>query len=488
MGCLRLHPILYLVFVCSLVAAAVGADTATLSPSKDATLFEDSQGTLANGGGQFFFAGRTNQPKTRRALLAFDVTGAIPAGATITAVTLTLNMSRTVPTTHIHTLHRVLRTWGEGSADDAANEGDGTAADIGASTWLHAFRDTALWETPGGDYAGSASANKTVGVVGMYSWSGAGMVADVQTWLDTPDANFGWMLRGDESSSRTAKRFDSRQHPTAANRPTLTVEFDPLVVNQSPVVANAVADTAVSVGDTLLLALDTLGVFSDPDGDTLTYTATVEGDAVTAVVAGSALTIIGNALGPALVRLRAADETGDSVSTSFTVTVIGVNRPPVVTVVPAAQRLYVGGSSGLVIESALLFSDPDGDTLVPSVTVSEEGIVLLAADAGMIALTGVGRGTTLITITATDPSGAAASTSFTAEVLGVPGDFDDTGDVGFDDFFAFADHFGQDASADNWDATFDLVANGAIDFDDFFTFADFFGLTTNDDPLGLFAE
>jgi len=88
----------------------------------------------------------------------------------------------------------------------------------------------------------------------------------------------------------------------------------------------------------------------------------------------------------------------------------------------------------------------------------------------------------LITITDTDPTGAVASTRFTAEALGVPGDF------GFDDFFAFADHFGQDSAADNWDAAFDLVASGAINFDDFFAFADFFGLTTDDDPLGLFAE
>ncbi|MBC7771163.1 MAG: hypothetical protein H7210_01580, partial [Pyrinomonadaceae bacterium] len=39
--------------------------------------------------------------------------------------------------------------------------------------------------------------------------------------------NFGWLLRGNESSDQTAKRFDTRENTTAANRPTLVVTFDP---------------------------------------------------------------------------------------------------------------------------------------------------------------------------------------------------------------------------------------------------------------------
>ena len=51
------------------------------------------------------------------------------------------------------------------------------------------------------------------------------MVADVQDWLDNPANNFGWIVIGDESSSRTAKRFDSRENPTEGNRPQLTVNY-----------------------------------------------------------------------------------------------------------------------------------------------------------------------------------------------------------------------------------------------------------------------
>ncbi len=55
----------------------------------------------------------------------------------------------------------------------------------------------------------------------------------------------------------------------------------------------------------------------------------------------------------------------------------------------------------------------------------------------------------------------------------IVGDFDASATVNFDDFFIFADNFGQ---ADFTAAT-DLDASGAVNFDDFFIFADNFGKT-----------
>jgi hypothetical protein len=48
----------------------------------------------------------------------------------------------------------------------------------------------------------------------------------VQAWLDTPANNFGWILIGDETTNGTAKRFNSREHPTPDNRPQLTIAFN----------------------------------------------------------------------------------------------------------------------------------------------------------------------------------------------------------------------------------------------------------------------
>ena len=53
----------------------------------------------------------------------------------------------------------------------------------------------------------------------------------------------------------------------------------------------------------------------------------------------------------------------------------------------------------------------------------------------------------------------------------ISGDFDGSAAVNFDDFFIFADNFGQTDFA----AATDLDASGAVNFDDFFIFADNFG-------------
>ena len=57
----------------------------------------------------------------------------------------------------------------------------------------------------------------------------------------------------------------------------------------------------------------------------------------------------------------------------------------------------------------------------------------------------------------------------------LPGDFDADGLVTFDDFFLFADNFGRNSIAPEWNPVYDLSGNGSIDFDDFFLFADNFG-------------
>jgi hypothetical protein len=57
------------------------------------------------------------------------------------------------------------------------------------------------------------------------SWSGPGLVADVQAWLDNPTGNFGWLLKADEATLATARRYDSRENSEPTFRPALTVEY-----------------------------------------------------------------------------------------------------------------------------------------------------------------------------------------------------------------------------------------------------------------------
>ncbi|OGG49123.1 MAG: hypothetical protein A3F84_26790 [Candidatus Handelsmanbacteria bacterium RIFCSPLOWO2_12_FULL_64_10] len=54
-------------------------------------------------------------------------------------------------------------------------------------------------------------------------------------------------------------------------------------------------------------------------------------------------------------------------------------------------------------------------------------------------------------------------------------DFDGSGAVDFEDFFAFAAAFGKKQGDAGFDAKYDLSKNGVVDFDDFFAFVDQFG-------------
>ena len=101
-------------------------------------------------------------------------------------------------------------------------EGDGAPATTNDATWRHRFFDTIFWTTEGGDFSGTVSASQSVGAVGMYTWSSSQMRADVQSWLDDPASNFGWLVLGDESEIATAKRFDTRE---SASPPVLTINL-----------------------------------------------------------------------------------------------------------------------------------------------------------------------------------------------------------------------------------------------------------------------
>ena len=233
---MRLRPgvrLSVVVLSCLLIgAAAATADSVVLDASKDNTLYEDATGSLSDGAGAYLFSGNTNQspPMKRRGLIAFNVAGSIPAGSTIASVTLNLRVSRTKAGSETVQLRRALADWGEGTSNADSQEGQGALATTGDATWRHRFYNTTLWATLGGDFSPTASASATVGGNGVYAWTSAGMVADVQMWLDSPSSNFGWVILNRETVAQTAKRFDSRENGTAGNRPKLTVTFNAPVV------------------------------------------------------------------------------------------------------------------------------------------------------------------------------------------------------------------------------------------------------------------
>ncbi len=207
-------------------ATSTTANIINITPSKDNTLYQydAAEGDHSNGAGLHFFAGENAMGELRRGVLAFDITGAIPAGSTITAVSLTMNMSMTPAGDKTIELHTLLADWGEGTSHAPQGEGDGAPATPNDATWRHRFFDTIFWTTEGGDFSATVSASQTVGTTGQYTWSSAQMVVDVQAWLDDPASNFGWLVLGDETTIATAKRFDTRE---SASPPMLTIQYTP---------------------------------------------------------------------------------------------------------------------------------------------------------------------------------------------------------------------------------------------------------------------
>ncbi len=238
-----------------LAPRALRADTVQLQPVKDNTLYEpiqqDNYEDRSDGAGPTMFTGKVKDAKNqagqvavRRAVLEFDIAGNIPAGATIDSAQLTLFCDKVGQNANFNVgLHRALSEWGEGTSNTGnSQQGRGEPPTTDDATWKHTFCVNAnsdgfcdpasqFWPIPGGDYALTASATRAVGPIGSYTWgSTSGMVGDVQTWLDNPSQNHGWIVVGTESQVQTTKRFGTRENGTSSNRPRLVVNYTPQTV------------------------------------------------------------------------------------------------------------------------------------------------------------------------------------------------------------------------------------------------------------------
>jgi len=209
----KLIPFLGLSMLMSVPAAADLYFTEQIPASQDNTLIDDPEGARSNGAGPYFFVGLTGGNEgggIRRGLIHFDMEGVIPEQAHIEDVALHLYASG--GGTEKVRLYKAMQDWGEGAS--CGNGGKGAEAKTGDATWLHTFFDTDSWEEAGGDRARPASARENVDMPGNYTWSSNRMKKDVQLWVEEPETNFGWLLIGDERTTRSVVAFASRESTT----------------------------------------------------------------------------------------------------------------------------------------------------------------------------------------------------------------------------------------------------------------------------------
>ncbi len=205
---------------------SIQAATVSIHPTADTTLQEAFPNNNLGDGTSFTAGGRRQGGRTR-ALLLFDIAGNIPAGSIVNSVSLTLNCIQ-APSGGVNStfdLDRLLASWGEGNGSDHG----GSTAGPGQATWNNRFGSAGSpWSTSGGDFSPTASASRSVAGFGSYAFaSTAGLVADVQAWLNSPANDFGWLLRSESELTGTSiRRFGSRD--SGASAPTLTISYTPI--------------------------------------------------------------------------------------------------------------------------------------------------------------------------------------------------------------------------------------------------------------------
>lgn len=244
-----MHPRpLLLAFVLAITPSPLCAQTlATLPAVADATLYEDSSGSLANGSGPGIFVGVNARGDRRRCLVRFDL-AALPAGAQVVAVELRLFVSRSNWASPLPVaMHRALAAWGEGPSVSGGGGGVGGSALPGDATWTLRFWPGSPWQSPGGDMAALPSAAASTPQSGPAIWASTpALVQDVQAWLLQPTTNFGWLLKSDELGSGRARRFDSREEAASPQPPELRIQY--LVPGQSAAVGTACGTPPLALG------------------------------------------------------------------------------------------------------------------------------------------------------------------------------------------------------------------------------------------------
>ncbi len=195
---------------------------------------------------------------------------------------------------------------------------------------------------------------------------------------------------------------------------------DPTPTNNPPIVENPIADQTVEAGASVTVALETSGseVFTDPDGDALTYTASANAaTTATATVSGSTLRVAGVTAGATTITVTADDGNGGTATTTFTVTVTE-NNPPQVANPIGAQTVEAGARATVELETtgSEVFTDPDGDALRYTARSSNTSNATVAVTRSTVTVTGVAEGTATITVTADDGNGGTATTTFSVTV------------------------------------------------------------------------
>jgi hypothetical protein len=159
-------------------------------------------------------------------LLKFDL-GSIPAGSKVTKVTLEVNVTNKTSGSG-YVLYPLSRAWSESQATWQAPSSGKSWAAVGARG--------------SGDRGSAAIGSLAPTVTGKAKVTlNAAGIAAVQSWVDQPSNNFGFVI--DTDNNYDGLQFDSSNASVAANRPSLVVTYSPAAAKSPyPVYTQAEVD------------------------------------------------------------------------------------------------------------------------------------------------------------------------------------------------------------------------------------------------------
>ena len=187
---------------------------------------------------------------------------------------------------------------------------------------------------------------------------------------------------------------------------TATQEFDVTVSNSAPQEVGTVPASTIAVNATA--TIDASSYFRDRDGDQLSYSAeTSDANVATVSASGSTVRISGVVVGTAVVTISARDPAGLEARQRASVTVRATNQSPEARGTIPQQTLAAGASND--VDVASYFHDPDDDPLDYAVATSSAAVATASVLGSVVTVSGHSPGSATVTVTATDPSNAAAT-------------------------------------------------------------------------------
>jgi len=336
---------------------------------------------------------------TQQSLISFDLSSAlIPVGAIVTSASVTFTASSAIAVLPSVDMYKMLSSWSE-STSTWSSLGSGVSTDNSEAS------STA-----------DASWGALLGLNGTATFSSASMASTVQSWINNPASNNGWLL----TAGITSVQFYSSEAATIAYRPQLSITYTlptppsmDLDANNSSGAAGSNYTTSFTEGGAAVNIADidaivtagsnsispnlsgmTVTISNLLDGTAESLAATTSGTSITASYNAGVLTLSGSDTAAnyqtvlrtvtynntsnapnttnRVINVVATDPYGgSSTAVSTTIAITAVNDAPTATNLSAAQSYTEDTPLAL---TGIVISDVDSVNVTATLTLSDAAV------------------------------------------------------------------------------------------------------------------